>query len=306
MVRLILTLGLFAAFAAVLAPDASATRFADAPCPEAGPGGIRVCPAAVVGTPYAVKLDGAGGCGPDPNVPGSGLPYQFRILNGLLPPGISLSKDGLLSGVPAAAGIWSFWVELSDQDPPSASWCVPKKSQRELSITVGAPPAEVGVRYVLALIASSSAPSTWSIAQGQLPPGLILGTTDGGITGAPELEGTFPVKVEAVDSQGRTQIFDLTIVVSPKLAFATRKLAKVGIGRLYRTKLRTEGGVGHATLRVTSGHFPVGVRLNVNTGVLSGRPRKAGAFTFAIEARDTLGVTSTQRFVLTVRGVTTH
>jgi large repetitive protein len=301
-VRLILTLGLFAAFAAVVVADASAIRFADALCPEAGAGGIRVCPAAVIGTPYSIKLDGAGGCGPDPNVPGSGLPYQFRVLNGALPQGISLSKDGVLSGVPVAVGTWSFWVELSDQDPPSASWCVPSKSQREFSLAVGAPPAEVGAPYALALGASASGPSTWSIASGQLPPGMSLGSADGGITGTPALDGSFPVKVMALDSQGRTKTFDLMIVVSPKLAFATRQLAKVRVGRLYSAKVKTEGGVGPAILRVRSGRFPVGVRLNVNTGVLSGKPRKAGVFKFAIEARDALGVISTQTFVLTVRG----
>jgi hypothetical protein len=301
-VRLTLMLALFAAIAAVVVPDASAIRFADAPCPEAGAGGVRACPAAVAGTPYAIKLDGAGGCGPDPNVPGSGLPYQFKVLNGALPPGISMSKDGVLSGVPVAAGTWSFWVELSDQDPPSASWCVPAKSQREFSLTVGAPPAEVGAPYALALVASTSGASTWSIPSGQLPLGLTLGSADGRITGTPQLEGTFPVRVVVADSQGRTETFDLTIAVSTKLALATRQVAKARVGRLYRARLKTEGGVGPAILRVTSGHFPVGVRLNVNSGVLSGKPRRAGVFTFVIQARDALGVTSTQGFVLTVRG----
>jgi hypothetical protein len=299
--RFALVLVLTAALAAVAVPDALALRFADTPCPEAGPGGIRVCPAGRVGTLYAIKLEGAGGCGPDPNVPGSGLPYQFRIVNGSLPPGLSLRKDGLLGGVPTHAGSWSFWVEISDEDPPSASWCRPKKSEREFSVYVGASPAEVRTPYLLALGAVGIGPQTWSIASGQLPPGLALDATNGAITGMPEVAGSFPLKLSAIDSNGQTQAVELTINVSPELAFATRHLALVRVGHLYRATVRTRGGVAPVRLKVLSGRFPVGIRLNVNTGVLAGKPRKAGVYRITIEARDALGRRATRTFVLIVR-----
>jgi hypothetical protein len=200
LVRFALVLIVASALAAVVVPEAFALRFADAPCPEAGPGGIRVCPAARVGTSYAIKLDGEGGCGPDPNVPGSGLPYQFRVLSGALPPGLSLGKDGLISGVLTKAGIWTFWVELSDQDPPSASWCSPKRSEREFKVQVGAPAGEVGTPYALALGALGDAPETWSVASGQLPPGLTLDSASGTITGM----ATRPRTVRAVPADNRT------------------------------------------------------------------------------------------------------
>jgi hypothetical protein len=93
LMRFVQSLVVVAAFAVVLAPDSLAVRFSDTPCIEAGDRS-RICPAGVVGNPYIVRLTGEGGCGPDPNVPGSGLPYQFRLLNGSLPPGLSLDKDG--------------------------------------------------------------------------------------------------------------------------------------------------------------------------------------------------------------------
>ena len=69
-------------------------------------------------------------------------------MGGALPPGLSLASDGLVSGVPTKAGSWSFWLELSDQDPPSASWCRPAKSQREFTIEIapanGRPGVQVG------------------------------------------------------------------------------------------------------------------------------------------------------------------
>jgi hypothetical protein len=107
--------------ALVVVPSAAAIRFTD--------DSFQVRDGAV-GSRYYHQFKGDGGCGP-------ALPYQFRILNGSLPPGLTLAANGLVSGAPTQGGRWSFWVELSDQDPPSADWCIPRKSEREFTINVG-------------------------------------------------------------------------------------------------------------------------------------------------------------------------
>ncbi len=108
--------------ALVIVPSAAALRFTDA---------SRLPPAGAVGSRYFHQFEGNGGCGP-------ALPYRFKILNGSLPPGLKLAPTGLISGTPTQGGRWSFWVELSDQDPPSASWCNPRRSEEEFTIDVGA------------------------------------------------------------------------------------------------------------------------------------------------------------------------
>src|SRR5919198_1630386 len=108
--------------ALVVVPSAMAIRFTDE---------SYQVPNGAVGSRYFHQFKGDGGCGP-------ALPYQFSILNGSVPPGLSLASNGVVSGTPRQQGSWSFWVELSDQDPPSASWCTPKKSQREFTINIGA------------------------------------------------------------------------------------------------------------------------------------------------------------------------
>ena len=110
----------FSLLALVIVPSAAAIRFTD---------DSYVIPAGVVGSPYSHQFNGDGGCGP-------ALPYQFRILSGALPPGLSLASSGLVSGTPRQAGSWSFWLELSDEDPPSAAWCTPRKSERNFTIEV--------------------------------------------------------------------------------------------------------------------------------------------------------------------------
>ena len=119
--RFALTLAAAAVVAVVVVPSAAALRFTDA---------SRLPADGAVGSRYFHQFEGAGGCGP-------ALPYQFRILNGSLPPGLTLSSGGLVSGIPTQGGDWSFWVELSDQDPPSADWCRSAKSEEEFTINVG-------------------------------------------------------------------------------------------------------------------------------------------------------------------------
>jgi Putative Ig domain len=298
-VRLGFVLLVVAALAAVTASDSLAIRFADTPCVEAGT--ARTCPVGVVGNPYVAQLNGEGGCGPDPNVPGSGLPYQYRVLSGSLPPGLVLDKDGLLHGTPAQAGTWSFWIELSDEDPPSATWCRPVKSEREFILTVAAPPATLGSAYAVQIRAEGVGAQTWSVGSGTLPQGLVLSQATGMITGTPAIPGVFPLKLLATDSRGVTVTVEITVVVHQKLAFATKRLAPARVGRAYRATVRTSGSVSPVTFTALSGRLPIGVRLNTKTGVLRGKPRHPGTYSVTIRARDGLQRTATQTYVLTVR-----
>lgn len=43
-----------------------------------------------------------------------GEPYTFAVVNGVLPPGLALSSDGLLSGTATQAGSYSFTVRALD------------------------------------------------------------------------------------------------------------------------------------------------------------------------------------------------
>jgi len=295
--RLLVTTAALLAVGAAVATHARATGFADTPCPESGPGGIRVCPAAVVGTSYAVHLAGSGGCGP-------ALPYQYRVLNGRLPPGLSVSKNGEIGGTPTSAGAWRFWIELSDQDPPVASWCAPKTSEREFLITVGVPPATVRAPYSFALSAGGDAPRTWSLASGRLPTGLALDPQTGLIAGTPEESGPFPLVFSGTDAAGAMASVDFTLTVYPQLVFTTARLPAARVGRPLHARLSTSGAVGPVTLSVVSGRFPIGVRLAGTVGGISGRPRMTGRYRFVLRAQDSLGRSATRSFVLViVRGL---
>lgn len=62
-------------------------------------------PAATVGVPYSHQLTGLGGSGSN----------FYQLTSGALPPGLTLSSTGLISGVPTVAGTPTFEISMSDQ-----------------------------------------------------------------------------------------------------------------------------------------------------------------------------------------------
>ncbi len=56
---------------------------------------------------------------------GGTAPYTFVVAKGSLPPGLSLSASGLLSGEPTAAGTTSFTIEATDSSAPPLRTFVP-------------------------------------------------------------------------------------------------------------------------------------------------------------------------------------
>ena len=46
---------------------------------------------------------------------GGTAPYTFQITSGSLPPGLSMSSAGVISGTPTTAGYdWTIWVKVTD------------------------------------------------------------------------------------------------------------------------------------------------------------------------------------------------
>jgi len=77
-------------------------------------------PQGAVGSAYSVQLTASGGA----------PPYSWRLTGGILPPGLTLSSAGLISGTPTTSGTYGCSIEVNDSAAAADS--------RGFSITIGA------------------------------------------------------------------------------------------------------------------------------------------------------------------------
>jgi large repetitive protein len=280
--RFIRTLLFVSLLALAAAPAALALRFTDDDFDM---------PVGQIGMPYSKEFHGGAGCGP-------ALPYQYQILSGTLPPGITLDESGLFSGTPTRVGSWSFWVELSDQDPPTASWCVPKKSQREFTITV----APATLRAEVARPFQETLPGTgWSLADGSsLPAGLVFDPTTGVISGEPTVVGSSPVQLVLTNALGWKETVTVDVNVASQVTVSTSVLRAAKASHPYTGRLEAEGGVPPYAWRVVRGALPAGIHLGSRTGVLAGKARSTGTSRITVQVSDHFHAVATRSFVLRI------
>jgi large repetitive protein len=286
--RLAFVAVLVAVMAAAAASVAYSMAFDDgSPCPDRHP--LFVCPGGAVGASYSIQLQAHGGC----------TPYKFARTSGSLPPGLSLTSSGLISGTPTAAGTWTPWLQLISHcagDPTS---------DRQFSFTIDSglriltntlpQGASVSVPYSVTLdvqlvtnlnppTGSTPNPSslTWSVISGALPPGLTL--SNGVISGTPTTEGSYQFQVQAALDATRkhSQTYSLTVRQPLNIA-ATKPLATPPlptaweVGVPFSAKLTPSGGSATYTFTLKDGTLPTGLVLGAD-GALSGTPRAAGVF----------------------------
>jgi hypothetical protein len=161
----------------------------------------------------------------------------WTIVAGSIPPGMQMpsvygAAGTIVAGTPTQQGTFTFTVDnFSPNTPPGGA----PASQLTYSITVNPPlplqvvlpasgstlsPGTVGVAYAQNFFLSGGvAPYTWSVASGQLPPGLALRSTNAPtdnnnqLAGTPTQAGkfTFTMKVTDGSGQSASQQFSLTI-----------------------------------------------------------------------------------------------
>jgi hypothetical protein len=247
---------------------------------------------ATVGVPYSVKLSADGG--------GS---LTWSIASGVVPTGLTLATDGTLSGTPTQAtpSPASFVVGVTDGTRSDTKTLVLDVVTPLAATAPTFADAEVGQALKPATVTATGgrSPYTW-VLTGSTPPGVTFDPTTGSISGTPTAAGSFPIQLSVKDVYGTTATLNPVLIVKAKVSVKTLKLPPTKVGKTYRALLRTAGGVGPFTWKVTSGRFPIGIRLDRKTGVLSGKTGQAGTFPLKFTVTDALGATSEASLQLTV------
>jgi len=135
-----------------------------------------------------------------------------------LPPGITLTAEGLLSGTPTPAGVghtYTFQIFAEDAEGylGSQNYNYGVGEPTVALSPASLPDAPTGVAYNQEFSATGgAAPYTYSVTAGSLPPGLIL-TAGGTLEGVPTEVGSYSFAVTSTDANGYmgSQTYELKV-----------------------------------------------------------------------------------------------
>jgi hypothetical protein len=254
-------------------------------------------PQATVGSPYSRTLQVSGGR----------APFNWKLAEGStpLPVGLSLSRAGVISGLPAAAGTAIVTLQVSsnpaEEAAPALKTCALTVNPAVLDLTSACslPPATSGVPYSQQLIvAGGAAPYQWS-AIGSLPDGLTL-SSDGAIEGMPAGTGAMTFYARVQDARGTIREQRCAIQVdAPSVEVQSAcPLPQGTAGQAYSHRLAAAGGTAPYSWSVL-GSLPAGLTLS-GEGTLSGSPGASGNFGFRFMVTDANGKSTTKGCTLQV------
>lgn len=168
----------------------------------------------LVGRAYDETLSALGGV----------APYTYSILEGELPPGLTIDADHV-QGVPTRSGLYIVTMGVTDgRNDFDQNVFVIEIAPAEDAVrflTTGLPVGKVGATYVdeaqkaiqlRAIPSSAGTTVTFAVIGGELPPGLTL-SSEGGIQGTPSTAGTYGFLVRGQDESGRSDSRAFGVVI---------------------------------------------------------------------------------------------
>jgi N-acetylneuraminic acid mutarotase len=245
---------------------------------------LTLLPNATQNQPYSQVLLEQGGVG--------ALTWTLVANSSLLPPGLTLSSSGIISGTPTQFGAFPITVQVTDSSVP------PKSATITYGLIVLPQLQFLGNQLVTAfsgtpynnslLLVGGTAPYTITLAAGTLPAGLVFTPASstfptGQINGTTTAVGNYTLTFQATDSSVPPQSTTaaLTLGVTTPLTITNSTLPNGSLGASYSATVSTTGGLGTLVFGVASGSLPPGVTMGFQ-GVLSGIPASTGTFSFTV------------------------
>ena len=199
----------------------------------------QTLPLGTVGVAYSQQITASGGTGP----------FVFTVLSGVLPPGLTLSSGGLLSGTPTTAGSSPVVIQAAD-----ANGClgflantivIAAAACPVITLTSPPPLGRVGVAFSQQITASGgTGPFVFTVLNGLLPAGLTL-SSGGLLSGTPTTAGSSLVTKLATDENGCPGVITNAIVIGvassgiPTLSGwgLMAVIVLIGLAAIYRLRI---------------------------------------------------------------------
>ena len=182
-------------------------------------------PAGMVGDPYTLTFEAAGGTSP----------YTWAAAPGTtIPAGLTLdAATGVLSGTPTTAGEFNFTIQVTDSSGT--------KRRRDLVLDPQPSPGVPGDRYKQPIVivppgggsGGGGTPicTSYTTVAGALPDGVTLNATTGLLSGTPLVGGTYVVTIGCTTTGGQTVTKQFTLTINhPVPALTTLDPAQATAG----------------------------------------------------------------------------
>ena len=201
---------------------------------------------------------------------GGQAPYTFQVSDGQLPPGLNLSPSGALQGTPTQGGVYNSTIVVEDSSSPSLSgsgnvsiFIAPAGSDLE-AFTSSFPAATTGLTFAERFVVAGGVPPyTFTVAEGELPPGMSLNGQTGWVSGLSTSPGAYEFTLQVEDSAqpAATLSRELSMAVTSLPGQGTQPTASVVVDQ-------------------TSGVAPLGVVFDATGSTMTGVARPFHEFDY--------------------------
>ncbi|CAN2047262.1 outer membrane protein assembly factor BamB [Candidatus Magnetomoraceae bacterium gMMP-13] len=246
---------------------------------------------------YSEAIYVAGGIGP----------FSF-IHAGELPEGLYLNTEtGVISGIPTNGGYNNFNITVTDSTYPSVQSTTKYLGIRitsQLTIITSAvlksAKKDMEITPFIIQAGGGSSPYTWSASAGNLPFGIIVDPSTGGLSGIAYEKGDFIFSIQVIDSDNNKAEKEFFWHISDPLVLLTDNMPDGARGIAYNFVFEAEGGLLPYTWRIKNGMLPDGLLLDNLTGVINGTPTSREIFSFTVEVNDNDSPAQTQEANYTI------